>query len=540
MKDKVYDYIVVGGGSSGCVITNKLIKETNATVLLIEAGPDDKDPFIHMPAGIPFALKHTWSYETEPEPGLNNRKTIVPQGKVIGGGSSVNAMLHVRGNPQDYDDWENLYNCPGWSYKDVLPYFKRAEKNESLSNKYHGTHGHVYASEARLRHPISLAYIRAAQEKGHQYVNDFNGESQEGIGFYQTTTHEGRRASAAYCYLDEVKDSERLKIVTKAEVHKILFDGDKAVGVEYLHDREVETAKCNFEVIVTAGSIATAKLLLLSGVGPKEHLAEVGIDLIADNPHVGKNLHDHLFVPVCAKTPSLTPNILEYTKGLKMMEVGLEWLGNKDGVVASNIVESGGFLDLDGDGRPETQLHVNPAIPPQLLDPKASHKPEDTNGILLEMAYVIPKSRGEVLLRSKDPKDQAKILFNYLTAKEDIDGMLRAVKFGLSLLDSPSLKEVVTEQLAPPPALTTDEELIDYIRNSASTIFHPVGTCRMGDKPENSAVDLSFKVRGTQNLRVIDGSVMPHVPSGNTNVPIMMIAERASETIIDDCLSRKS
>ncbi|UNM96661.1 GMC family oxidoreductase N-terminal domain-containing protein [Ignatzschineria rhizosphaerae] len=535
MMMNTYDYIIVGGGSAGCVITHKLIKETDATVLLLEIGPDDKDPFIHMPAGIPFALKkNTFQYETEPEPGLNNRKALVPQGRVIGGGSSVNAMLHVRGNPQDYDDWENLYNCPGWSYKDVLPYFIRAENNESLSSPYHGTHGHIYASEARLRHPISLAYIKAAQEMGFKYVNDFNGPSQEGIGFYQTTTHKGRRASAAYGYLNEVRDNERLSIITGADVRKIIFENTKAVGVEYLHKGKSITCKTNKEIIVTSGSIGSAKLLLLSGVGPQEHLKEMGIDLIANNPQVGKNLHDHLFAPVCAKTPSLTPSLIKYMKGIKMLEVGLEWIENKDGIVASNIVEAGGFLDLDKDGRPETQIHVNPILATSLLNKKAATSDEESHGITLEMANVRPKSRGEVLLRSANPEDQAKITFNYLKEQEDVDGLLAAVKFGLSLLKAPSLKEVVTEVVTPSPELTTDEELIDYIRNTVSTIYHPVGTCRMGDDPNNSAVDMNLKVRGTEGLRVADGSVIPQIPSGNTNIPIIMIAERASDMIIKD------
>lgn len=531
--ENTYDYIIVGAGSAGCVIATKIIEQTKATVLLLEAGPSDVNPFIHMPAGIPFVMqKDTWAYSTEPEPHANNRCIPVPQGKVVGGSSSVNGMLYVRGNAQDYDEWEQAYGCTGWGYKDVLPYFIQAENNESLSVPYHGTQGHLWVSENRYRHPLSMAFIRAAQELGYPYVTDFNGANQAGVGYYQSTTYKGKRGSTAYAYLSKVLHNDRLTVVTHATAEQIIIENGKAVAVQYLHkDKKSIVARANREVIVTAGSLGTPKVLMLSGAGPKDHLADMGIELKADNPTVGKNYQDHLHLSLNATTINAT-SLLREAKGLKMLANGLEWLLYHDGVVTSDILESGGFFDLDGDGRPETQIHALPII--DNFDNLDSRSAQQGDGITLKLGHVHPESRGEVLLRSKDPKDMIRLKGNYLSAEGDLAAQLRAVKFGLRFFEAPSLKHIIKEVVAPDTSCNTDAKLEDFIRQYCKTVFHPVGTCRMGSDPTQSAVDLQLKVRGISQLRVADCSTMPRITSGNTNAPTIMIAERAADFIIAD------
>lgn len=527
-----YDFIVVGAGSAGCVIATKIIEQTNATVLLIEAGHKDTNPFIHMPAGIPYVMQSSvWNYQTEPEPYANNRRIPVPQGKVLGGSSSVNGMIYVRGNPQDYDRWEKDYGCEGWGYNDVLPYFITSENNESLAGKYHGNDGHLWVSENRYRHPLSMAYIRSAQELGFPYVTDFNGEEQAGIGFYQTTTHLGKRASAAYSYLNRVLNNERLTVVTDALTEQVIIENKKAVAVQYRHRKGTETARAKSEVIVTAGALGTPKLLMLSGIGPKKHLEDMGVALKVDNPQVGKNFHDHLHLSLNALTPDM-PNLMKEAEGLKKISNGIEWMLYKAGVVTSNILESGGFFDLDGDGRPETQIHALPVI--DNFDNLDSRKEVSGDGITLKVGHVQPKSRGEVLLRSKDPADLPMIKGNYLADPDDVAAQLRAVKFGLKFFEAPSLKKIISKVIAPDSSYDTDEKLEDFIRQYAKTVFHPVGTCRMGGSPENSAIDIQLKVRNVEHLRVADSSALPCISSANTNAPVIMLAEKAADLIIND------
>ena len=476
--DKNYDFIIVGAGSAGCVIATNIIEQTNATVLLIEAGHKDTNPFIHMPAGIPYVMQSSvWGYQTEPEPFANNRRIPVPQGKVLGGSSSVNGMIYVRGNAQDYDGWAQEHGCTGWGYKDILPYFIKSENNESLSGDYHGTKGHLWVSENRYRHPLSMAYIRAAQELGYPYVTDFNGAEQTGIGYYQTTTHLGKRSSTAYAYLKRVLDNDRLTVVTDVLAEKVIIEDNRAVGVIYRDKHGAETAKAKYEVVVTAGSIGTPKLLMLSGIGPKEHLEKVGVKVEADNAQVGKNFHDHLHLSLNAITPNM-PNLLKEAEGLKKISNGLEWIMYKAGVVTSNILESGGFFDLDGDGRAETQIHALPVI--DNFDNLDSRKEVAGDGITLKVGNVQPKSRGEVLLRSSNPEDLPVIKGNYLSDPDDVKTQLMAVKFGLRFFEAPSLKNIISEVIAPDSSYDTDEKLEDFIRQCCKTVFHPVGTCRMG------------------------------------------------------------
>ncbi|MFC0180161.1 GMC family oxidoreductase [Thorsellia kenyensis] len=534
--DQNYDYIIVGAGSAGCVIATRLIEETKAKVLLIESGPTDKNKYIHMPAGLPFVMaSHTWKYQTEPEPYANNRRIDVPQGKVLGGSSSVNGMAYVRGIPHDYEEWKNRFGCEGWGYEEVLNAFKACERNESLSLPYHGTQGHLYVTENRHRHALAMAYLQAAQEMGYEYVTDFNGQDKEGVGFYQATIHKGKRASTVYSYLNRVKDNPLLTLKTDCTTHRILIENGQAVGVEYQQNGgSTVVAKAKKEVIVSAGAIGSPKLLLLSGIGPKDHLEEMGIPVLLESSQVGKNFQDHLHLNVCGRLKE-PMSILSDTKGFKKYWQGLNWLLFKGGVVTSNILESGGFFDLDGDGRRDTQIHTFPLIENFGLQDK--EMTSELEGFTLKMGHLYPESRGEVKLRSRDVNDLPKIYGNYFSAPGDLEAQVRAVKFGVKMFDMPSLKNIVHDVVFPDAAYDSDDKIADFVRENAQTVFHPVGTCAMGGAAATSVVDPTLKVWGIKGLRVADSSAFPHIISGNTNAPVIMLAHRVVDFILKETAS---
>lgn len=517
-----FDYIVIGGGSSGCVVTNRLVKAGHS-VLLLEEGPADNSIFIHIPATFIRVLgtKRTFVYRAEEAQSTGGRAMYVPQGRTLGGGSSVNAMIYIRGQAEDYDNWEAM-GCTGWGWKDVLPVFRACEKNERLSDAFHGTTGTLNVSDPRFRHPLSLAFVKAAQEAGHSYNHDFNGAGQSGTGFYQTTTHNARRGSTAATFLAEVKSSDKLTIETDAPVERIEIKDGRAAGVIYRSKSgALKTAKANKEIILTAGALASPKILMLSGIGPAQELKEV----LHDAPEVGQNYQDHLEVPAQAQTKDPI-SLLGADHGWKAVLHWLQYLMFRSGQLASTVVESGAFIETGNDGRPDIQINVLP-----VLTGDVDREPLPGHGVTLNPCQLRPESRGEVRLRSSNPTDP--ILFDgrYLSDERDMATMVRGLKAARNILRQPALAALTTSEILPSPnADLPEKDLADHVRNFAKIVYHPSCTCRMGSD-DRSVVDPKLRVRGVENLRVCDASVMPKLVSGNTNAPTIMIASRCADFI---------
>jgi choline dehydrogenase len=528
MAQQTFDHVIVGGGSAGCVLAHRLVS-AGRSVLLLEAGPADDDKFIHMPASFVrvLATERAWTYETEPQPHAAGRKMFVPQGRTLGGGSSVNAMVYIRGTPEDYDAWRDL-GCPGWGWDDVLPFFKRAEANRRFADRFHGTEGPLPVSDARYRHPLSLAFLRAAQEAGLPYNDDFNGAQQAGVGFYQCTTFDGRRGSTATTYLAAVRGNPKLSVQTNAHVARILVKDGATTGVSYLvgGKGEPQTALSRNDVILCAGALASPKLLLLSGIGPAAQLQSNGIAVVRDLPGVGENFQDHLEVSVYGRTRepiSLAGN----DTGLTALKHGVQWTFFKTGLLTSTVVESGGFVDTTGSGRPDLQFHVLPTLVGDV-----DREPLPGHGISINPCFLHPESRGTVRLRSADPMAPILLDGGYLNAQADVNTLVRGLKLARRILRAPSLAKVVSEELAPSTKNDIDDAALEaYVRQRAKTVYHPAGTCRMGSDA-TAVVDPQLRVHGVQRLRVCDASVMPRIVSGNTNAPTIMIAERCADFML--------
>ena len=529
-----FDYIIIGAGSAGCVLANRLSADGTKRVLLLEAGGKDNSILVKMPAGVGSLIKdkgaYNWGFWTEGEPHLDGRQLWWPRGKGWGGSSSINGMIYIRGHARDYDQWRQM-GLSGWSYGEVLPYFKRSETLEGGGDDYHGSDGPLYVSKASTPNPIFTSFIKAGADAGYKVTADFNGYQQEGFGPYQLTIKDGQRWSAARGYLHPVKD-QRSNLVTEIEARttKIIIENGRAVGVAYVQGKK-QTAKIAYadsEVLLCAGAVQSPQILQLSGIGDPEALAKVGVPVVHALKGVGKNLQDHLDVVISWECPEAI-TAYSYNKGLKRLATGLNYLLRGQGPGRQNFLEAGAFLksrpDLD---RPDLQLHCVLAI---MKDHGKTVIEKD--GFSVHVCQLRPESRGEVALRSADPFDDPAILANYLATDEDRRALREGVKMVRALVKGAAMDAVRGEEFQPGEAIQSDADLDAWIRETSETIYHPVGTCRMGAAGDDLAVvDETLCVHGLKGLRVVDASVMPTLIGGNTNGPTIMIAEKAADMIL--------
>ncbi|HAE82282.1 MAG TPA: choline dehydrogenase [Ktedonobacter sp.] len=518
----MFDYVIVGAGSAGCVLANRLTEDPATTVLLLEAGGPDEAQAIHIPAAFSSLFKSPidWAYETEEQPHLNNRKLYWPRGKVLGGSSSINAMIYMRGNRRDYDHWHELGN-DGWSYSDVLPYFKKAENEERGASEYHGTGGPLNVTDLRTLNPLSHAFVAAGVEAGIPLTNDFNGSEQDGVGFYQVTQKEGLRFSAAVGYVHPILSRPNLTLQTQALVTNILFEGTRAVGVAYLQHGEKQQVNASKEVILSGGTINSPQLLLLSGIGPANHLKEQGIPVVADLPGVGQNLQDHPAIVVLYA--STQPISLAHAQTPENLQ---DFVDNKRGPLTSNVAEGGAFIRTHANlPMPDIQYHFAPVY-------YLNHGftvPEG-DGYTIAPCVLHPQSRGYIALRSANPTEAPLIQPNYFADEADMQALIEGVKVARKVGEAQAFAPYRDVETHPGPRVQSDEEIAEYIRNFVETLYHPVGTCKMGNDAM-AVVDASLRVHGVAGLRVIDASIMPTVVGGNTNAPTIMIAEKAADLI---------
>ncbi len=526
-----FDYVIVGAGSAGCVLANRLSADGKNSVLLLEAGPKDTNPWIHIPLGYGRLFKEktvNWMYQTEPEPGLNGRTVFQPRGKVLGGSSSINGLLYVRGQHEDYDRWRQRGN-EGWGFDDVLPYFRKAEHQVRGADDFHGVGGPLPVSEHRLADPLSAAFIEAAAEMGLPKNPDFNGATQEGAGFFQTTTRYGRRASTAVAYLRPAKNRKNLHVETSSLAQRIVFDGRRAVAVEYRKEGAPQTARARKEILVCGGAFNSPQLLQLSGVGPAELLRQHGIGVVLDAPGVGHDLQDHMQVRVVMRcTRPITLNDVVNNPARRIM-AGLRYAAFRDGPLSIAAGTSGAFFKTSPRlATPDIQIHFLP-----FSTDKMGEKLHPFSGFTASVCQLRPESRGSLRIRSADPTVPPEIRINYLATETDRTANVEGLKILRRILHAPALSPYVVEEVDPGKKVSTDEELLNYCRARGSTIYHPTSTCRMGNDAL-AVVDQRLRLRGIEGLRVVDGSVMPDLVSGNTNAAIIMIAEKASDMILRD------
>ena len=521
----MFDYIVVGGGSAGAVLAGRLTEDPAVRVCLLEAGPADQSVFIHCPAGLAVMAKfelNGWGQNTTPQPGLNGRQGYQPRGKVLGGSSSINAMIYVRGQHADYDHWAEQGN-PGWAWNDVRPYFLRAENNERLRDEWHGQGGPLNVADLRAPNRFSQLFTEAGVQAGFPHNPDFNGATQEGVGIYQVTHKNGERHSVAKGYLTPHLGRPNLRVITQAHATRVLLEGRRAVGVEYRQGGQLHQLKAAREVLLSAGALLSPQLLMLSGIGPGAQLQRHGIAVQHDLPGVGEHLHDHPDVVQVMDAPGLTDLFGLSLRGMVNVTRGmLEWRRARTGMLTTNFAEAGGFIKSDpSEPAPDLQLHF---VIGKLLD--HGRKTVLGHGYSSHVCLLQPRSRGTVELASNDPLQLPLVDPQFFSDPDDMVRMVRGVRRMRAILQQPALAQFGAKEQAASASAQTDAQIEQFIRQYADTIYHPVGTCRMGPGPLD-VVDAQLRVHGMQGLRVVDASIMPRIVSGNTNAPVVMIAEKA-------------
>ena len=537
MGSESFDYVIVGAGSAGCVLADRLTASGRHRVLLLEAGPEDRHPWLRIPIGFGrlFAdRRYNWCYATEPQPGCHGRQVIAPRGKVVGGSSSINGLIYIRGQREDFDLWRQLGNT-GWSFDDVLPYFRKSEDNERGADELHGAGGPLSVSDMRDPHPLAAAFVEAAQQCGHPRNPDFNGPLQEGAGYYQTTMRNGLRCSAASGYLRNARRRANLAVVSRALATRILFAGRRAVGVEYSKGGDTRRVHAGGEVIVASGAFNSPQLLQLSGLGPASLLTSHGVEVVADAPGVGEGLNDHYAgrIILRCKEPITLNDAIGSTWG--RIAVGLRYVLTRRGYLAVTAISAGCFVRAQpGSATPDSQCSL------------ALYSSDSIGGTLHPFSGVTgvctllrPESRGHVRIKSSDPRQPPAIHPNYLAALKDRETIVAGIKALRRIFAAPAMARHIDEELEPGKGCQDDGELLDFIRRRGSTTYHPVGTCRMGQDP-TAVVDQRLRVRGIAGLRVVDASIMPAVVSGNTNAATIMIGEKGADMILEDARAGKS
>ena len=535
---QTYDFIVIGSGSAGSVVAERLSASGRFSVLVLEAGGTDRRFYVQMPLGYGktfFDSAVNWNYTAEPDPGLAGNADHWPRGKILGGSSSINAMVWIRGAREDYDDWRDAGN-PGWGFDDVLPAFKAIEDNQGGADDWRGTGGPVHVTDmSPAVHPLTHLYLKAGQQAGLPLNPDFNGASQEGVGIYQISTRDGRRMSAARAFLRPAMKRANVRVETNALATRILFEGARAVGVEYERNGHKETVRAGREVVVSAGSINTPQLLQLSGVGPARLLQSLGIPVVRDNANVGANLQDHVGINYTyrAKVPTLNQILRPWWGKLR---VGMQYLLARSGPLSLSINNGGGFFRTDPSrARPNMQLYFQAF---STVIPKPGERPilapDPWPGFSIGLSNARPSSRGEIMIRSADPREHPRIVANAYSTNADLDEMLDAVKFVRKIAAQPAIAGIIEAEVLPGPSVQSDADLIDDFRRRSGTVYHPVSTCRMGPDPASSVVDARLRVHELQNLRVIDASIFPGNITGNTNAPSIMTGWKGGEMVVED------